>query len=217
MPSRPSPLQHISPHCAHRHSMASRSSSSGNLAVKRVRRSVATLVRTRSLIFTNGIGHSLLKERPALRRARAVGASTRNCWMYRCTVCSTNCLPTQQDSCRARAFAAHHMICSPSLTSEGVDRDAEHATPGPSRPAPSCDASLWVDRYRPRRFTDLLGDDRVHREVMAWVKEWDYCVFGRRQGRGQKRRREEDTENLDEWRRPREKASTRLHRDAIAC
>lgn len=70
---------------------------------------------------------------------------------------------------------------------------------------PSGDASLWVDRYRPRRFTDLLGDDRVHREVMAWVKEWDYCVFGRRQGRGQKRRREEDTENLDEWRRPREK------------
>ncbi|KZT71388.1 P-loop containing nucleoside triphosphate hydrolase protein [Daedalea quercina L-15889] len=67
------------------------------------------------------------------------------------------------------------------------------------------DSALWVDRYRPKRFTDLLGDDRVHREVMSWVKEWDYCVFGRKQGRGVKRPRGEDGDNLDEWKRPNEK------------
>ncbi|THH10289.1 hypothetical protein EW145_g1444 [Phellinidium pouzarii] len=39
---------------------------------------------------------------------------------------------------------------------------------------------LWVDRYRPSRFSDLLGDERVHRETMTWLKEWDYCVFGKR-------------------------------------
>ncbi|KZT55103.1 P-loop containing nucleoside triphosphate hydrolase protein [Calocera cornea HHB12733] len=39
---------------------------------------------------------------------------------------------------------------------------------------------LWVDRYRPKRYLDLLGDDRVHRETMSWLKEWDYCVFGRK-------------------------------------
>lgn len=39
---------------------------------------------------------------------------------------------------------------------------------------------LWVDRYRPSKFTDLLGDERVHRETMSWLKEWDYCVFGKR-------------------------------------
>ncbi|OBZ65800.1 Chromosome transmission fidelity protein 18 [Grifola frondosa] len=76
---------------------------------------------------------------------------------------------------------------------------------GPSDLIATADASLWVDRYRPQRFTDLLGDDRVHREVMAWVKEWDWCVFGRRKARGRKRPRDEDGDNSDEWRRPQEK------------
>ncbi|OCH85001.1 P-loop containing nucleoside triphosphate hydrolase protein [Obba rivulosa] len=67
------------------------------------------------------------------------------------------------------------------------------------------DASLWVDRYRPKCYADLLGDDRVHREVLAWVKEWDQCVFGRNKGKGKKRARPEDGENVDEWRRPQEK------------
>ncbi|KZT09714.1 uncharacterized protein LAESUDRAFT_722683 [Laetiporus sulphureus 93-53] len=86
-------------------------------------------------------------------------------------------------------------------------QDAEAAVAaaaGPSQANSSADATLWVDRYRPRRFTDLLGDDRVHREVVAWVKEWDYCVFGRN-ARGRKRPRGDDGENLDEWRRPKEK------------
>lgn len=39
---------------------------------------------------------------------------------------------------------------------------------------------LWVDRYRPSRFVDLLGDERVHRDTMGWLKEWDCCVFGKR-------------------------------------
>lgn len=42
------------------------------------------------------------------------------------------------------------------------------------------DDELWVDRYRPTRFTDLCGDERVHRETMSWLKEWDQCVFGKR-------------------------------------
>ncbi|CAL1705258.1 unnamed protein product [Somion occarium] len=61
--------------------------------------------------------------------------------------------------------------------------------------------TLWVDRYRPERFIELVGDDRVHREVMAWVKEWDWCVFGNKKGK----KRMRDDENLDEWKRPREK------------
>ena len=63
---------------------------------------------------------------------------------------------------------------------------------------------LWVDRYRPQQYTDLLGDDRVHREVMAWVKEWDYCVFGKSKG---KQRMAEYGQHFDEYRRPQEKVS----------
>lgn len=74
---------------------------------------------------------------------------------------------------------------------------------------------LWVDRYRPQQYTDLLGDDRVHREVMAWVKEWDYCVFGKSKG---KLKMTEDEQHFDEYRRPREKVNRlfSLHRACVS-
>ncbi|KAJ3484589.1 hypothetical protein NLI96_g5531 [Meripilus lineatus] len=61
--------------------------------------------------------------------------------------------------------------------------------------------AMLVDVYRPQRFIDLVGDDRVHREVLAWVKEWDFCVFGNKKGK----KRQRDEENLDPYRRPQEK------------
>ncbi|CAE6526005.1 unnamed protein product [Rhizoctonia solani] len=65
--------------------------------------------------------------------------------------------------------------------------------------------SMWVDRYRPKCFTDLLGDERVHRETMAWLKEWDQCVFGRRKRRILKQDPNEGPLYQDEHGRPREK------------
>lgn len=42
---------------------------------------------------------------------------------------------------------------------------------------------MWAEKYRPSRFTDLLGDDRVHRDVLGWLKQWDMCVFKRQDKR----------------------------------
>ncbi|GAA5865391.1 hypothetical protein JCM1840_001552 [Sporobolomyces johnsonii] len=39
------------------------------------------------------------------------------------------------------------------------------------------ETTLWTDKYRPKRFVDLLGDERVHRNALLWLKEWDSCVF----------------------------------------
>ncbi|GAA5862595.1 hypothetical protein JCM8547_002120 [Rhodosporidiobolus lusitaniae] len=39
------------------------------------------------------------------------------------------------------------------------------------------ETQLWTDRYRPKRFVDLLGDERLHRTALLWLKEWDACVF----------------------------------------
>ncbi|KAF5315882.1 hypothetical protein D9611_004969 [Ephemerocybe angulata] len=65
---------------------------------------------------------------------------------------------------------------------------------------------LWVDRYRPRKFTDLLGNERAARDAMTWVKQWDWCVFGRTKSRKPVKREKDDSDPYeDEYHRPREK------------
>lgn len=36
---------------------------------------------------------------------------------------------------------------------------------------------LWTEKYRARKFTDLVGDERTHRDVLRWLKGWDSIVF----------------------------------------
>lgn len=42
---------------------------------------------------------------------------------------------------------------------------------------------MWQERYRPSRFTELIGEERTHRDVMTWLKSWDKCVFGKQAGK----------------------------------
>jgi ATPase family associated with various cellular activities (AAA) len=37
---------------------------------------------------------------------------------------------------------------------------------------------LWVDKYAPSGFSQLLSDERINREVLRAVKAWDSFVFG---------------------------------------
>ncbi|XP_056391327.1 chromosome transmission fidelity protein 18 homolog isoform X2 [Hyla sarda] len=39
--------------------------------------------------------------------------------------------------------------------------------------------SLWVDRYTPRHYTELLSDDYTNRCLLKWLKLWDTVVFGK--------------------------------------
>lgn len=38
---------------------------------------------------------------------------------------------------------------------------------------------LWVERYKPRHYLDLLSDEATNRCVLQWMKLWDKLVFGR--------------------------------------
>lgn len=49
---------------------------------------------------------------------------------------------------------------------------AAQAAPDAKRPT-----LLWTEKYRARRFTDLIGDERTHRSVMHWLKRWDSIVY----------------------------------------
>ncbi|KAE8551421.1 hypothetical protein EYB25_005308 [Talaromyces marneffei] len=36
---------------------------------------------------------------------------------------------------------------------------------------------MWTEKYRARRFAELIGDERTHRSVLRWLKGWDHIVF----------------------------------------
>lgn len=38
---------------------------------------------------------------------------------------------------------------------------------------------LWVDKYRPRSYVELLSDETVNRQLLYWLKLWDKIVFNR--------------------------------------
>lgn len=44
-------------------------------------------------------------------------------------------------------------------------------------PKPASKTLLWSEKYRAKRFTDLVGDERTHRQVLRWFKCWDKIVF----------------------------------------
>lgn len=41
------------------------------------------------------------------------------------------------------------------------------------------DKKLWVEKYRPLKYIDLLSDESTNRGLLQWLKLWDKCVFGR--------------------------------------
>lgn len=49
--------------------------------------------------------------------------------------------------------------------------------PAPSKGFREDRTMLWTEKYRARRFTDLVGDERTHRDVLRWLKGWDSVVF----------------------------------------
>ncbi|KAJ4377164.1 Chromosome transmission fidelity protein 18 [Didymella sp. IMI 355093] len=63
---------------------------------------------------------------------------------------------------RAQAFEnlAHHSIEQPVNTNGKSSRTL-----------------MWTEKYRAKKFTDLVGDERTHRSVLRWLKAWDPIVF----------------------------------------
>ena len=50
-------------------------------------------------------------------------------------------------------------------------------TPMPTRGSKRGRTMLWTEKYRARRYADLVGDERTHRDVLRWLKGWDPIVF----------------------------------------
>ena len=54
-------------------------------------------------------------------------------------------------------------LCKPSIETEPSNKKRR--------------SMLWTEKYRAKKFTDLVGDERTHRTVLRWLKGWDSIVF----------------------------------------
>ncbi|XP_021290987.1 chromosome transmission fidelity protein 18 homolog isoform X1 [Herrania umbratica] len=61
---------------------------------------------------------------------------------------------------------------------KALQASSEHQSDIPLRDTPMVHEQLWVDKYAPSSFTELLSDEQTNREVLLWLKQWDSCVFG---------------------------------------
>ncbi|KAI4346173.1 hypothetical protein L6164_013246 [Bauhinia variegata] len=68
------------------------------------------------------------------------------------------------------------------LDQEAFDKALKASSESQSVPdvpeTPIVHEQLWVDKYAPRSFTELLSDEQTNREVLLWLKQWDSKVFG---------------------------------------
>lgn len=59
------------------------------------------------------------------------------------------------------------------------------------------ESMMWTEKYRARKFTDLIGDERTHRAVLRWLKGWDPIVYpGLARSRPKKAGEEEGEERM---------------------
>ena len=62
--------------------------------------------------------------------------------------------------------------------------DGENANELTDHSHKKCKATrMLVDLHRPTSFVSLLSDERINRNVLSWLKEWDPLVFSSRDGR----------------------------------
>ncbi|KAH9505293.1 Chromosome transmission fidelity protein 18 [Bulinus truncatus] len=83
---------------------------------------------------------------------------------------------------------------------------------------------LWVEKYAPRKYTELLSEEAINRRLLHWLKLWDYVVFGKNVPKPTKKNthfknaKEKDekvkkkietgvTEELDKFNRPEQKVA----------
>ena len=75
----------------------------------------------------------------------------------------------------------HHLLKEAQAEDEIPKAALEIPTPPAEQPSiekkSGKPALLWTEKYRARKFTDLVGDERTHRSVMHWLKRWDEIVF----------------------------------------
>eukprot|EP00953_Heterococcus_sp_UTEX-ZZ885_P011620 6723-Heterococcus_DN1.PRE.1 len=114
-----------------------------------------------------------------LRRSKARGSSSTSSSSAGLLQCPIEELlhrvEVRQIERTSRALAAAAM--QQSSTAADDDAESNSASKQQQQQQPR-EGRLWVDKYAPSGFSQLLSDERINREVLRAVKAWDSFVFG---------------------------------------
>lgn len=70
-----------------------------------------------------------------------------------------------------------HQLLEDATHEEGLPKATIELPTPPAEQPTKKPSLLWTEKYRARKFTDLIGDERTHRSVMYWLKRWDEIVY----------------------------------------
>ncbi|KAK4972815.1 Chromosome transmission fidelity protein 18 [Elasticomyces elasticus] len=73
-----------------------------------------------------------------------------------------------------------HRLLEDAQAEDSIPKEAYNIPTPPAEPETASKKGptlLWTEKYRARKFTDLIGDERTHRSVLHWLKRWDPLVF----------------------------------------
>lgn len=59
------------------------------------------------------------------------------------------------------------------------DSDSDVAMETHAEISPDTKKLLWVEKYAPYNYTDLLSEESINRTLLHWIKLWDFVVFGK--------------------------------------
>lgn len=69
--------------------------------------------------------------------------------------------------------------------------------------------ALWVEKYAPRSYTDLLSEEAINRTLLHWLKQWDYVVFDKDLPMVKNKKKGKDAPN-NKWKKFQPEVSTEL-------
>ena len=67
------------------------------------------------------------------------------------------------------------------------------------------DNQLWVERWRPKKFLDLVGNEKTNRRILKWLRDWSPVVFKEQIGKLPSFGEDNDQQEPDPLMRPRKK------------
>ena len=93
------------------------------------------------------------------------------------------------------ALAEQDRMESQTASESQTPMELEEASSLPSAPSA---AMLWVEKFRPRAYMDLLSDDGTNRVLLQWLKLWDKVVFGREPSMQRQAKKAQQQQQQDE-------------------